>query len=60
MYLNTCCLVLLLPGTPPVYAALLTPKGKFLHDLFIYSVPGMSTGRELSHHAIYRDVFRCV
>jgi len=25
------------PGCGPVYAALLTPKGKFLHDLFAYS-----------------------
>jgi len=28
------------PGAGPVYAALLTPKGKFLHDLFLHQEQG--------------------
>lgn len=32
------------PSEPPVYAAILTPKGKLLHDVFIHSHPG---GRQL-------------
>lgn len=28
------------PGSGPVYTVLLTAKGKYLHDLFAYSIPG--------------------
>ncbi|PNH12885.1 putative transferase CAF17, mitochondrial [Tetrabaena socialis] len=30
------------PHAPPVYAAILTPKGKFLHDVFIYRHPELA------------------
>lgn len=29
------------PGAPPVYAVLMTPKGKYLHDMFVYRVEGV-------------------
>jgi folate-binding Fe-S cluster repair protein YgfZ len=29
------------PGAAPVYAALLSPKGKFLHDLILYQEQGL-------------------
>lgn len=28
------------PGAGPVYTVLLTAKGKYLHDMFAYSLPG--------------------
>lgn len=28
------------PGVGPIYTVLLTAKGKYLHDLFAYSLPG--------------------
>jgi hypothetical protein len=28
------------PGAGPVYTVLLTAKGKYLHDMFAYSIPG--------------------
>jgi hypothetical protein len=43
-----CCLRVLpacpATGAAPVYAALLTPKGKFLHDLIMYQPPGRGDG----------------
>jgi len=36
------------PGAEPVYAALLTPKGKFLHDLIIYRQEESSSGASSS------------
>lgn len=36
-------------GAAPVYATLLTPKGKFLHDLIFYQAPSSSSqgGKEM-------------
>jgi folate-binding Fe-S cluster repair protein YgfZ len=31
------------PGAGPIYTVLLTAKGKYLHDLLAYSLPGGST-----------------
>lgn len=28
------------PGAGPVFTVLLTAKGKYLHDMFAYSLPG--------------------
>ncbi|KAL4430191.1 hypothetical protein ABPG77_004973 [Micractinium sp. CCAP 211/92] len=30
----------LVPGAPPIYACVLTPQGRFLHDMFLHAVEG--------------------